>query len=626
MVSEWQRPVATDEGVLLKPLDYATVHIQAVDDHGSLGLPAQYRSISLLDWSLIAISWTCGGLALLSVFNLQIATRIGQTYQLIVVGFLLSIMAFCWQGRSVKTFFAIEILRGRSSLQNLEAILQLDCTISGASFMLRASLLFLLAFPLGLSIAYKSFAGGRSVTRDADRRMQCGITPPPGTQNSGYGLSLFSDTFLPYWSDPKYQQAYGYSMWSDSATRVALLDGPLDKDIRAFQDSLRADQAGVIEATVSAVQTDLVVEWDDRTLPDIDTNELRSWLGYGSSNYDSWNNTELLKAYLQGSEADTNFLYLDCRVVSIACCCYGGGCPADSVSRNTFFLTSHADTKWTGPQQLDAFFHAAQGFQVSLKRYKGTWNVTRSTSRLVNAVLLSDAPLADENYNFDDVFRTVFETTYYLFPSIYSIMLVEYDWKFPWARSDAAACDPTPPESMHLTNVTSDTAFIATMVWSRVATKWGPTSIQYGLLDQSGNGKASMEYTTEAKIYIHTETLKRHLGLAVVILVLPLLTAISVLLRLLPWLRGAPVSNGFGLISMLAAVDSKTLALLDGAGYSGKVSRTVNAEFSSKMREDALLVRRSMPEQTVVVALSAEDSGRGSRDPRIRLRKGALCR
>lgn len=618
MISSWKNkiPVVSTEPVVVLPSAYESLRQQILDDRCAVGIPRRYRTIELLDCGLALLSWICGILALVAIFSVTVAAYLGETRQLIVVGFLLSITALCMQGRSTKFLIAVEILLAESSLQNLEAILQMDCSTSGASVRLRVIILMLYALPLALSVGYKSFTGGSTTTTIPSRSMEFGMTPPPGTNNTGYGLSLFSTTLLPFWSAPSFQTAYGYSLWSESATTVAILDSPLEQNLRDFQDSLRSDESAIIEATVSAVQTDMVMEWNNSTKEALNQTQLLDYFGYGPGNASLFaTNGDLIKDYFSNCTAKTYYLYSGCRSVGLA---YG---PVDgngtNTRNNTFFATSRSEVP--SNESARTFLESAQGFSVTLRRYRGTWNVTRDVTSLVDARLLPDGPLEDSSYSFSEVYNTVFQDTYYRFET-YITMLVEFDWMYPWARFDLITCDKSGPDE-HKSIITTDAAFVAAMVWSRVATKWGPTSGQYGNLSAEGLTKGNTKYSANIDVKIRTQTLKQCWPLAAVILIMPTLTTLVVMVQWLPLLRGSPVSSGFGLISLLAAVDTRSLDILRGAGYSGKLSRKVHAIFSATSDDMASLSSqgRSHDHPSVSVSLAPQASDQRHRRSGARL-------
>lgn len=548
------------------------------------GKPGKHHRVGIHEFAILFVIFLCCSLCFLTVFNALTAAALGLTRQLIGIGFLLSIMAYCAQGRIMRTLATMEVFSGKSSLQNLQALIQMEVLGTHVGLVPRVGVLLLLALPLCLSVAYKSFVGGVTIRPIDPRSITFGMTPPPTTQNLGYGLSLFSLTMLPFWTNPQNKSAYGYSLWVDTATQVALLDSPLSDEIAKLQTDLRLGQRYMIRANVSAVQAEKIIGWDNTTFATTDMSKLPNYLGLTlfNSTYEANSNRDLLKDYFalnpDNSEA-VIFAYAHNAGIAL------GADPTLEGANNTFILISRSELPLTADSSYsDIFFDSAQGFLITLEQYEGTWNITSDTATLASARPLDRAPIEDPAYNSAAVYASIFQDTYLGLPSIYAQMLAEFDWKFPWARFDETtnllqnpANQPGGARFPYYTpNVTSDAAFAATMVWSRAATKWGPTSPEYLSKDKGGPA----EYTVPAYVETHTSTLRADWKLGGVFLVLPLLTVLAVLLRACTPLGHAPVSTSFGLISVLAAVRPDSLYLLHGAGYTGKLKREVYADFA----------------------------------------------
>ena len=437
-------------------------------------------------------------------------SSIGADQSAIVVGFLLGLMAIIFQGRAQKTLAAMEISWGRSALQNLEAITQMELLGQHKSMMTRMSIVFLLDLPLGLSVAYKRFVGGTTITSgSSSQNIMFGPTPPPGTQNIGWGLSLFSSTMQPWWSDPRYPAVYGYSLATISRDRTALLDGPLPSEIANLQAGMRPGEAHIIIARVSAIEAQLIASWAASSLASVDIATLKKYMGFSEecSNDDGSNpscsNKQLLTNYLgcNGVTHSSGMLYNTAMTVGVAT----GTCNSDHAGNNSFTLLSRADNPTNASDQIDNFQHAAQAFSVSVQRYSGMWNITRDSALLLDAHPLIPVPLTDHSYSFDSAQRRAISDTYCGFEDVYLPIISEFDWKFPLQRTASAvnhdfSLDP-------VFNITTDATFAATMIWSRLATKVGPTNPEYRM---DSEDKGVLKYTVPAVVKVHTQTLKRH--------------------------------------------------------------------------------------------------------------------
>jgi hypothetical protein len=162
---------------------------------------------------------------------------------------------------------------------------------------------------------------------------------------------------------------------------------------------------------------------------------------------------------------------------------------------------------------------------------------------------------------------------------VYVQMLPEFDWKYPRKRTaDApASYSFTSPVS----RISTDATFVATMIWSRMATKLGPTSPEYDVVNGADE---PLRYTIPISAKVYTQTLKQHWPLAVILIIFPILTFLAIVVRATACFM-APISNDFGLVSVLAAVEKDSLYLLHGAGYSGQLSTPIAARFSTSTHE-----------------------------------------
>ena len=90
---------------------------------------------------------------------------LGFNGQIIVIGFLLGVMNLCTGAVVPHALLILEARYGRSRLQNYECLLTNKVLAPKASLLWRILLIMFMALPLGLSVAYKKFTGGHSVTQ-----------------------------------------------------------------------------------------------------------------------------------------------------------------------------------------------------------------------------------------------------------------------------------------------------------------------------------------------------------------------------------------------------------------------------------------------------------------------------
>ena len=190
------------------PVRYAKVEASSE----SIGKPSHRKPVNLSDVLILVTLMLCSAVALITVRVTAVAIALGQTYQLVVLGFLLGIMALCSQRQCLAFFLVLQARYGDSTLQNFEAILRSDAFSTDITRPVKFALLSLFALPLAISAAYKLFTGG-VVTRDADSVGGLfGLSGPPGTQRLGNGLSLMVNATLPFIVKPSISTAYGSNM------------------------------------------------------------------------------------------------------------------------------------------------------------------------------------------------------------------------------------------------------------------------------------------------------------------------------------------------------------------------------------------------------------------------------
>jgi hypothetical protein len=91
--------------------------------------------------------------------------------------------------------------------------------------------------------------------------------------------------------------------------------------------------------------------------------------------------------------------------------------------------------------------------------------------------------------------------------------------------------------------------------------------------------KDTIYQPTSEIIHSHRSALRASPWLYIILAILPIVTTIAFVLRIL--LRSTPVSKDFGLISILAGVNPDTLPLLRGAECSGRLERPATLTISA---------------------------------------------
>ena len=147
----------------------------------ALGMPCSKPVFNVVDICTLLCTLACLVASICVVTpKLNFAWRLKFDVQIVIIGFLLSVMNQCFRRIAPMVFLILEARWGRSSLQNYDAILRNSLSISQTNLLWKIIILTLIILPLGLSAAYKSFTGGHSsviITSSFPRRY--GLTIPP---------------------------------------------------------------------------------------------------------------------------------------------------------------------------------------------------------------------------------------------------------------------------------------------------------------------------------------------------------------------------------------------------------------------------------------------------------------
>lgn len=235
-----------------------------------LGLPKRKTCIVGADAAALALSTTCCVLAIAIGANDSLAWCLGFTNQLILAGFLLSVINMCMGNCTNFLFVLLEARFGRSKLQNYDKLLRNQILGPGLDVAWRIVLSCTMALPIGLGVAYKTFQGGSSLllvnTTDIT-----GLPPEYGIFNlpNSFGgeAARYFNVSLPFLSaaslihkknggdkEPtlpdRYPQYYGSHMMLLGPNSTAILDLPRDTRPAQLQDSLNIGEHLRLEAHV----------------------------------------------------------------------------------------------------------------------------------------------------------------------------------------------------------------------------------------------------------------------------------------------------------------------------------------------------------------------------------------
>ena len=230
--------------------------IDTVDDGAStrhllhrpgVGKPGHKRRLTMIGILTLILSMLCLGVGILSMRYDPLAARLGQTYQLVLLGLLLSVMGFTIKRQTQLLLITLEALYGKSTLQNYDPIIRNDNFASSVGVALRISLLALFILPLGLSAAYKTFGNGKTTLRLPNAIGSNYELRGPVGNLSWIGVALMANVTLPVQANiknpnqtsPPFPSSYGFNMYTINESATAMLDSPTGPYIDSIQSTLR---------------------------------------------------------------------------------------------------------------------------------------------------------------------------------------------------------------------------------------------------------------------------------------------------------------------------------------------------------------------------------------------------
>ena len=211
-------------------------------------------------------------------------------------------------------------------------------------------------------------------------------------------------------------------------------------------------------------------------------------------------------------------------------------------------------------------------YTLSRQSCTGSWLITKYWVQLISATpqhqIVEDHGLLSNNFRSFD---------------LYGVSLAEYDWRYRSSKHAPSAVLNN--SAKYSANIKSDSTFLASMVWSRLTAVDGPetwadnsTAGVYG-----DKGWPELRYNVHVEKEIAATTIRPESGIAFVLAINPLFLLATLAIRTLVWPR-SPVGEGFGLISLLASVEQRSLALLGGAGFSGDLQQRVFVGFQASRK------------------------------------------
>ena len=234
------------------------------------------------------------------------------------------------------------------------------------------------------------------------------------------------------------------------------------------------------------------------------------------------------------------------------------------------FLSLWNDTK------SQTFYSEAERFVSSRRTCVGVWNLTRSNVYLIDVTSLQPADQIDLTQ------QRMIENGMNMIRPLFLQFLGEFDWKTreQWDQPlpDSSASGG-PPQFYPTLNTRP--ALVAAMLWARMTSENGP--------ERPRVSGYELEYTSYLKaasdinLVKQVVTLRRSPWLIAVLAVHPLLTVLAILAKSM--LYTTPISDGFGVVSLLAGIGGEGLEVLRGATLSGTLSKKVRVRFTARDEE-----------------------------------------
>ena len=518
----------------------------------SLGKPTRKKKIYILDVLVTLLSLLCLVIAIVTVANESISWRLSVgNRQLIVVGFLLSIMNLCLGSLAPTLFLLLEAKFGPSTIQNYEGILRNQPLTSKLSLAWRMALGLMLALPIGLSAAYKNFSGGEStmmvdVMSYIGNESYYGMFAPPGLQSLGEktGISLFFNATLPFAVAsssingsvphlPTRPQAYGFNVLLLNNESTAMLDIPQPSYISAVQSLLAGGESWKITAPVLAT----VATFNNSRAENETEYEsyLESFCEAGQESSGAFTHQSLMN--------DWSVVLLDHASPGDQSLQYIGLLPDPGIE-----LTPSCSN----------FSDYAQVYDINRQLCNGTWSITRGGIELVEGSCTGVALPSDKQLVVTK--NTLFLGVWYM------SSLAEFLGPFATTRNQSTWEGPYMATGM------------AAMLWSRItvmdgAANDGDPHVASGTFAGVTYEDAGLIYPVNDTVAYIRPTLRKSSLLYAVLMLQPLL--IFVILGLMLTFHSMPLGKGFGLTSILSGVERGSLDILAGAALSGELKRAV---------------------------------------------------
>ena len=526
-----------------------------------LGVPTVKKRLHILHVVAAIVSLICLALAVTAVANVKASWLLGQkNYQLIVVGFLLSIMNLCLDSTAPSLFLHVEARYGPSTLQNYDGILRNSVLGSRLDVLWRLILGLMTILPLGLSVAYKTFTGGYSAltVNAADyigNTSYYGMFAPPGLQSLGEqtGVTLFSNATLPFMVAasptngteppvPLDTQVYGFNILLLDNETTAVLDIPQPDYISTVQRLLAAGESWRLTARIAGT----VAKFNDSETIDSDTK----------------NSTFMRRC---DEAVASSGAYTALQMLTTNCLALLSSQSPDQSFQYIGFPPTPHDNTFPGYPSCSNFSHYAQLYDITRRPCTGSWIITRGGLQLVSGGCDETTLPLEKQLIITNVTMT-------FFGYFYMSSLVEFLGPFGTPTRNGSDWE----HSFMATGV-------AAMLWSRITVMYGAanlaethdaptwTSSNHTNLTLADVG---LMYPVNDMVEYTRPTMRKSGSLYFIFAIQPLLVFVSLAL-IVCILNSTPLDKDFGLISILSGIDRGSLDVLNGASLSGQLATKV---------------------------------------------------
>lgn len=545
---------------------------QFSEDIPLLGKPARKKIFYISDIAMAIVALACLALSILVVIHSDISWYLGiDNRQLIVLGFLLSVMSQCLASVTPTLFILLEARFGKSTIQNYDAILRNKPLASRLSLAWRVVIVAMLALPIGLSVAYKTFAGGESrmnvhMSDYLTNTSHFGLFKPPGSA-SITGISLYLNATASFRDAteratngsepplPTFPQPYGYNILLLNESSAALFDTLHPDYVLEIQNLLSVGESWTITAPiVGTVATLNPSATNDRRAFEEDFESICTEAN--GENNEEW---EISTVYLYN---EWSFTLANQRLHSDQSTQY--------ISISPGFETQ--DCAMIAPY--------VQLYNIYRQPCLGTWSIGRGGFQLLSGSC-DDTILPWAKQQIIQ-WQTLALQSWYM-PSLIEMMQTFCgDANYQRRGNQSLWMRPYM------------TVSVATMLWSRITSlqsRGAPFNSETFNRSsegwQSSNGtiipheEADIMYPIDEDdqtIIYNRPTLRKSPWLYLVLGVQPIL--LLIFLGMIALLHTVPLDKGFGLISILSGIERRGLDSLRGASLSGELKKPVKLTMS----------------------------------------------